>query len=46
MLDFKISLLMGLLDGQIYDTIHNSLIGIQLEQPDEYAAFQSDLCIL
>jgi len=35
----------GLVDGPVYGSIYNSLIGIQLFQPDEYAAFQSDLVV-
>ncbi|MBK8920848.1 MAG: glycoside hydrolase family 9 protein [Saprospirales bacterium] len=33
----------GLVDGPIYGSIWNKLIGITLYQPDEYAAFQSPL---
>lgn len=35
----------GLVDGPVYANIFNSLIGIQLNNPDEYAAFQSDLVV-
>ena len=35
----------GLVDGPVYGSIYNNLIGIQLYQPDEYAAFQSDLAV-
>ncbi len=35
----------GLVDGPVYGNIFNKLIGIQLFQPDEYAAFQSDLVV-
>jgi hypothetical protein len=35
----------GLVDGPVYGSIYNSLIGITLYQPDEYAAFQSDLAV-
>lgn len=35
----------GLVDGPVYGTIYKSLIGITLYQPDEYAAFQSDLVV-
>ncbi len=35
----------GLVDGPIYGSIWNKLIGITLYQPDEYAAFQSPLVI-
>lgn len=35
----------GLVDGPVYTSIYNNLIGIQLYQPDEYAGFQSDLAV-
>ncbi|HMK03098.1 MAG TPA: glycoside hydrolase family 9 protein [Ferruginibacter sp.] len=35
----------GLVDGPVYGSIYKSLIGIKLYQPDEYAAFQSDLVV-
>ncbi|QEH39932.1 glycoside hydrolase family 9 protein [Chitinophaga sp. XS-30] len=35
----------GLVDGPVYGTIYNSLIGIRLADPDEYAAFQSNLVV-
>jgi endoglucanase len=35
----------GLVDGPVYGKIFKSLIGIQLHNPDEYAAFQSDLVV-
>ena len=35
----------GLVDGPVYTTIYKNLIGIQLNDPDEYAAFQSDLAV-
>lgn len=35
----------GLVDGPVYGSIFNSLIGIQLEEEDSYAAFQSDLVV-
>jgi endoglucanase len=35
----------GLVDGPVYTSIYESLIGIQLNQPDEYAAFQSKLAV-
>ncbi|MEP7267537.1 MAG: glycoside hydrolase family 9 protein [Saprospiraceae bacterium] len=35
----------GLVDGPVYSTIYNNLIGITLYQPDEYAAFQSKLAV-
>lgn len=35
----------GLVDGPVYGTIYKSLIGITLNEPDEYAAFQSDLVV-
>lgn len=35
----------GLVDGPVYTSIYKNLIGIQLNEPDEYAAFQSDLAV-
>lgn len=35
----------GLIDGPVYGSIYNNLIGITLYQPDEYAAFQSKLVV-
>ncbi len=35
----------GLVDGPVYTSIYKSLIGIQLNEADEYAAFQSDLAV-
>jgi len=35
----------GLVDGPVYGSIYNSLIGITLNEPDEYAAFQSNLAV-
>jgi len=35
----------ALVDGPVYTGIFKSLIGIQLNNPDEYAAFQSDLAV-
>lgn len=35
----------GLVDGPVYGSIYKGLIGITLYQPDEYAAFQSDLVV-
>lgn len=35
----------GLVDGPVYGSIFNKLIGITLEDPDEYEAFQSDLAV-
>ncbi len=35
----------GLVDGPVYGSIFKSLIGLTLYQPDEYAAFQSDLVV-
>ncbi len=35
----------GLVDGPVYGSIYNNLIGITLYHPDEYAAFQSDLVV-
>jgi endoglucanase len=35
----------GLVDGPVYGSIYKSLIGIRLNEPDEYAAFQSDLVV-
>lgn len=35
----------GLVDGPVYASIYNNLIGIQLLKPDDYADFQSDLVV-
>ncbi|MFT3825945.1 MAG: glycoside hydrolase family 9 protein [Chitinophagaceae bacterium] len=35
----------GLVDGPVYGNIYSKLIGITLYEPDEYAAFQSDLVV-
>ncbi len=35
----------GLVDGPVYSSIYNSLIGIKLNDADEYEAFQSDLAV-
>jgi peptidoglycan/xylan/chitin deacetylase (PgdA/CDA1 family) len=35
----------GLVDGPVYGNIYKKLIGITLHEPDEYAAFQSDLVV-
>jgi len=35
----------GLIDGPVYASIANSLIGVELHNPDEYARFQSDLVV-
>src|SRR5690606_1507146 len=35
----------GLVDGPVYGSIFNSLIGIRLEEEDSYADFQSDLVV-
>ncbi|MGV3559683.1 glycoside hydrolase family 9 protein [Larkinella arboricola] len=35
----------GLVDGPVYGRIYKNLIGIQLKDPDEYEAFQSDLVV-
>jgi peptidoglycan/xylan/chitin deacetylase (PgdA/CDA1 family) len=35
----------GLVDGPVYGSIFRSLIGIKLEEADEYAPFQSDLAV-
>jgi peptidoglycan/xylan/chitin deacetylase (PgdA/CDA1 family) len=35
----------GLVDGPVYGSIYRNLIGITLYQPDEYAAFQSNLAV-
>lgn len=35
----------GLVDGPVYTSIYKNLIGIQLNDADEYAAFQSDLAV-
>jgi endoglucanase len=35
----------GLVDGPVYGSIYNNLIGIKLYEPDEYKMFQSDLAV-
>ena len=35
----------GLVDGPVYSSIYNNLIGIKLMNPDEYADFQSDFVV-
>lgn len=35
----------GLVDGPVYGSIYNNLIGIKLYEPDEYAEFQSNLAV-
>ncbi|MEJ8817513.1 glycoside hydrolase family 9 protein [Lacibacter sp. H407] len=35
----------GLVDGPVYNSIFKNLIGLKLYQPDEYAAFQSELAV-
>ncbi|WPQ62779.1 glycoside hydrolase family 9 protein [Chitinophaga sancti] len=35
----------GLVDGPVYTSIYKGLIGIQLQNEDEYAPFQSDLAV-
>jgi endoglucanase len=35
----------GLVDGPVYTSIYKGLIGIQLQDADEYAEFQSDLAV-
>ena len=35
----------GLVDGPVYGSIYNNLIGINLYQPDEYSEFQSNLAV-
>ncbi len=35
----------GLVDGPVYTNIYKSLIGIKLNEADEYADFQSDLAV-
>lgn len=35
----------GLVDGPVYGSIYNSLIGIKLTRPDAYSEFQSDLVV-
>lgn len=35
----------GLIDGPIYRTIHDNLIGLTLLEPDEFAAFQNDFVV-
>ena len=35
----------GLVDGPVYTNIYKNLIGIKLNEPDEYEQFQSDLAV-
>ncbi len=35
----------GLVDGPVYTSIFDRLIGLTLHEKDEYAEFQSDLCV-
>ncbi|HUH33829.1 MAG TPA: glycoside hydrolase family 9 protein, partial [Daejeonella sp.] len=35
----------GLVDGPVYGSIFNSLIGIEMSEPDEFAQFQSKLAV-
>jgi hypothetical protein len=35
----------GFVDGPVYGSIYNNLIGIKLYEPDEYANFQSELAV-
>ena len=35
----------GLVDGPVYGSIYNGLIGVHLSKPDPYAGFQSDLAV-
>ncbi len=35
----------GLVDGPVYTSIFNSLIGLKLEEEDEYACFQSNYVV-
>ena len=35
----------GLVDGPVYGSIYKNLIGITLNDADEYAEFQSDLAV-
>ncbi len=35
----------GLVDGPVYTSIYKNLIGISLQNPDEYAEWQSDLAV-
>ncbi len=35
----------GLVDGPVYGNIYNNLIGIRLNNPDQYAPFQSQLAV-
>jgi hypothetical protein len=35
----------GLIDGPVYGSIYKKLIGIMLNDADEYAEFQSDLAV-
>ena len=42
---FKYPLDGGLVDGPVYTDIYNSLLGIELNDPDEYSVFQSPLAV-
>lgn len=35
----------GLIDGPIYRSIHDNLIGLKLNEPDEFKAFQNDFIV-
>ncbi len=35
----------GMVDGPVYGSIYNGLIGVHLSKPDEYASFQSALAV-
>lgn len=35
----------GLVDGPIFKTIHNKLLGLVLNEPDEFAEFQNDFVV-
>ena len=35
----------GLVDGPVYGSIYNNLLGIELHEPDEYTEFQSNVAV-
>ena len=43
--DLKLQLTGGLLDGPVYRSIYKNLLGIQLHDPDEYAAFNTGFIV-
>jgi endoglucanase len=43
--DLKLQLTGGLLDGPVYRSIYQNLLGIRLHEPDEYAAFNTGFIV-